>query len=129
MSNRDIDHAKAMLGNAVRDLRAAREMRDPIRFAPETFGFHVQQCVEKSLKAWLSCLGLPYPRSHDISALKTALEDSGCDLSAFQNIEELTVFAIQYRYEAYSNDEEDLDRDALTDLAERIYDHVAALVS
>ena len=129
MSNRDVDHAKAMLGNAARDLRAAREMRDAERFDTETFGFHAQQCIEKSLKAWLSLLGLPYPKSHDISALKTALEDSGCDLSAFSNIEDLTVFAVQYRYEAYSDDDEHLDRDAVTELAERVYDHVEALAS
>lgn len=129
MSNRDIDHSKSMLGNAARDLRAAREMRDPKRFDTETFGFHAQQCVEKSLKAWLSFLGLPFPKSHDISALKTSLEDSGCDLSAFQDIEDLTVFAVQYRYEAYSDDDEDLDRDAVTELAERVYNHVKALAS
>lgn len=128
MNSRDIDHARMMLRNASRDLRAAREMQDPTRFDPETFGFHVQQSIEKSLKAWLSFLGLSYPRSHDISTLKAALMDNGCDLSAYPNIEDLTVFAIQYRYEAYEDDEDDLDRESLAHLAEDLYDRVADLL-
>ncbi|MEO1132776.1 MAG: HEPN domain-containing protein [Cyanobacteria bacterium J06639_1] len=65
-----------MLNNAARDLQAVRHMQDVELFDTEIFGFHVQQCIEKSLKAWLAFRGLSFPKSHDLSALKTALEDS-----------------------------------------------------
>ena len=31
--------------------------------------FHIQQCIEKYLKAWLQAANLPIPRSHDLKEL------------------------------------------------------------
>jgi HEPN domain-containing protein len=43
---------------ATKDLRALQGMLDNKTFADEVFGFHAQQIVEKSLKAWLSLRGV-----------------------------------------------------------------------
>lgn len=38
---------------------------------PEALCFHAQQLAEKLLKALLSFLAIPFPRTHDLSALVT----------------------------------------------------------
>jgi HEPN domain-containing protein len=53
-----------MLDMAAADVQAIRNMSDPGRFADSIFGFHCQQAVEKLLKAWLSLLGVAFPRTH-----------------------------------------------------------------
>ena len=47
----DIKQADAMMRMAHRDMVALHGMRDAAVFADEIFGFHVQQAIEKSLKA------------------------------------------------------------------------------
>lgn len=42
---------------ASKDLAALRGMIDASLFADEIFGFHAQQAVEKSLKAWITVAG------------------------------------------------------------------------
>ncbi|MBM4027767.1 MAG: HEPN domain-containing protein [Planctomycetes bacterium] len=62
-------------------------------------GFHLQQAVEKSLKAWLALKGMDYPKTHDLSLLLRLLEDEGENIEAFWSLLELNPFAIQFRYE------------------------------
>jgi HEPN domain-containing protein len=90
-------------------------MFDAESFSEEIFGFHAQQSIEKALKAWIASRGLEYPKSHDVSALIMIPEDHGEDLSKFSNLEDYTVFAVQYRYEAYDETEEPLDRREVID--------------
>ncbi|MBP6057551.1 MAG: hypothetical protein KA524_03880 [Nitrosomonas sp.] len=49
----DLDRARAMLRMAHKDLNALIGMQDNPLFADEIFRFHIQQAVEKALKAWL----------------------------------------------------------------------------
>jgi len=70
--------AEVLLSAAYRDFRALKGMLDTETFADEVFGFHVQQAVEKALKAWLAILGVVYPFTHDLSVLLQQLEDQGC---------------------------------------------------
>ena len=74
---KDLEQARHFLGIAERDYRALGGMRDPEVFSDEIFGFHVQQAVEKALKAWLCALGVPFPRTHDLDELGALLEDAG----------------------------------------------------
>jgi HEPN domain-containing protein len=48
-------------------------MTDPGVFADEVFGFHAQQAIEKTLKAWIALLGQEYPFVHDVDALLNRL--------------------------------------------------------
>src|SRR3989338_4599779 len=43
----------------------------------EIIGFHCQQAVEKLLKAWLSSLGVNYPKTHNLQTLIELLEQQG----------------------------------------------------
>jgi HEPN domain-containing protein len=110
---RDIRHARLMLGMAQLDLQAVSNMRDPQRFADSIFGFHVQQAAEKLLKAWLSVAGTAYPRTHDLRLLLALVaEQDSTDIAAFQDLEDLTDYGVQFRYDA-PFDLEPLDRIAL----------------
>ena len=82
MAKSDVDHARQLLGMAEKDLHALANMQDAADFAEEVFGFHAQQVIEKSLKAWVSYLGLTYPKSHDLGYLVRLLERAGADLTS-----------------------------------------------
>ncbi len=87
-------------------------MMDTDVFAEEIFGFHAQQAVERSLKAWLALLGRQYPATHDISALLEILGRSGLDVEPHWNLVEYNVYAVRLRYESVDLSEEPLDRAA-----------------
>ncbi len=96
-------------------------------FAEEVFGFHAQQAIEKGLKAWIAIKQLTYPKSHDVSILIRILEDAGESLKQFPELEDYTVFAVQYRYEGYDELDE-LDRQATIDKATAFLDHVKTIL-
>ena len=127
---RDPDHARALLSQARKDLRALAAMLDRDAFAEEIFGFHAQQAVEKSLKAWLSFLGLTYPRTHDLGALLELAEGSESAPYVAWDLVDLTDFAVQLRYEAYdSSDEELLDRASVIEQVRAMIDHVERTIA
>lgn len=85
---------------AFKDFDALRGMIDNPWFADEIFGFHAQQAVEKSLKAWLAMRTVDYPLTHDLSRLMSLLEAQGIEMEPYWPLVELTVFAVQARYDA-----------------------------
>ena len=107
----DLEQARVLLAAAGRDLAALRGMRDATVFADEIFGFHVQQAVEKLLKAWLALLNEVYPRTHDLSRLLQLLEKREALAGRFQELIEYNAYAVQFRYEDYEIDAEPLDRE------------------
>ncbi|MFZ4539651.1 HEPN domain-containing protein [Propionivibrio sp.] len=64
-----LEHARGLLVMARKDFDALRGMVDNPLFAEEIFGFHAQQAIEKSLKAWLAARSLDFPLTHDLSRL------------------------------------------------------------
>ncbi|MCL6614250.1 MAG: HEPN domain-containing protein [Firmicutes bacterium] len=108
------DEARQMLAAAYKDWRALVGMGDPKVFADEIFGFHTQQAVEKALKAWLASLGLEYPRTHDLSLLLNMLKDHGQDVESLFDLIEFNPYAVQYRYEAFDEIGDPLDRNAVS---------------
>jgi hypothetical protein len=72
--------------------------------------------------------GLVYPKSHDVSALVKIPRDDGQDLSKFPDLEDYTVFAVQYRYEAYDN-EDDIDRDEAIEKTRTFLAHVQGVLN
>ncbi len=108
---KDLEQAGNLLRMAGKDYRALRGMEDAQVFSAEIFGFHVQQAVEKALKAWLCCLGVTFPRIHDLDELGTLLEDAGQRIpEAFVGLLDFTDFAVAFRYEAFPDLECDMDR-------------------
>jgi len=110
MGKSDADHARQLLAMAETDHIALTNMLDAKKFPEQIFGFHAQQTIEKALKAWISTLRLSYPRTHDLSALVSVLEQAGAEIGSFPGLEDYTAFAVQYRYEAYDAADEPLDR-------------------
>ena len=63
---KDLEQARLMLKMSTKDYKALAGMLDLEVFEDEIFGFHVQQAVERALKAWLASLGVEYPKTHDL---------------------------------------------------------------
>ncbi|MBF0192874.1 MAG: HEPN domain-containing protein, partial [Magnetococcales bacterium] len=106
------------------DLRACRKMmRDVEDFSDAIFGFHVQQAIEKGFKAWLSALGVAYPKTHELHRLLMLLEEHGAPTEECHWVEEFNPFAVQFRYESSPWDES-LDRGYAVSMTEVLLDHV-----
>lgn len=114
---------------ARKDFAALGGMIDqPAVFADEVFGFHAQQAVEKALKAWLDLREEEYPRTHDLSHLLAALEALGERCEAYWSLVDLSIFAVQYRYESFSEPNgADLDRRMIVQSVSALLDHVDGL--
>ncbi len=97
----DIKQAQLLMRMANKDFDALIGMaQDSKFFADEIFGFHVQQAIEKALKAWICMLDISYPLSHQIARLLSILENCGENVEVFWPLEQYTAFAVQARYEA-----------------------------
>ncbi|MFZ9752689.1 MAG: HEPN domain-containing protein [Cyanobium sp.] len=118
--------ASLMLRIAHRDLKAARGMLDEDGFDEATWGYHIQQATEKALKAWISCLGQDYPRTHDLLLLFGLISDLGGDPSPFQQLVNFSPFGTRLRY-----DEEEplgLERSLWNERCADLLAHVALLI-
>ncbi len=123
------EHACSLLAMARKDFDAVRGMIDNPLFADEIFGFHAQQAIEKSLKAWLTICGVDYPHTHDLSRLLSLLETQGIDMDRYWPVVELTLFAVQARYDADLLDSEaPLDRLDIIDQVEQVLAAVVAVL-
>jgi HEPN domain-containing protein len=109
------EYARNLLIMARKDFDALRGMIDNPLFADEIFGFHAQQAVEKSLKAWLALLFVDFPLTHDVSRLLALLEEVGAEgADGYWHLVELNMFAVQARYESGLMEfEQALDRAAI----------------
>jgi HEPN domain-containing protein len=118
--------AALMLRIAQRDFKAARAMLDEDAFEEATWGYQIQQATEKALKAWIFCLGHPYPRTHDLVLLCALISDLGGDPSPFQPLVNFNPFGTRLRY-----DEEEplgLERGLWNQRCADLLAHVAALI-
>ncbi len=66
-------------------------------FRDSSIGFRLQQACKKALKSWIHSKGGLTPFTHALVALMDWLEESGSDVSAFEPITDLTIFAVQPR--------------------------------
>ena len=128
MARSNRDHALLLLELAGKDHKALSNMRDGEVFEEEIFGFHAQQAIEKALKAWIAAIGLVYPKSHDVSVLTTILQGTGADLTWFPDLEDFSIYAVQYRYESYNVPEEKLDREETITVTGTLIEHVREVI-
>ena len=121
----DLEHARLMLRLAQDDLAALEALETSPRITPSIFGFHAQQAVEKALKAWLSLLDVAYPRIHLLYELFNLLEDHGVAAAGgFRHLQDLTPFAVQFRYEEFYLSEVNLDRPEVIRQTSALITHV-----
>ena len=98
---------QTLLKKAETDLLNATILRDSNQGNPEGIGFHVQQAVEKSLKAILVFHGIDYPRTHSIAGLARLVSDNNIDLpDAFIESNRYTSYARDLRYDEIGPNEE-----------------------
>ncbi len=60
---------RSLLHKAAQDEAAVERLMPDADLDDELIGFHAQQAVEKSLKAWLAHLGIDYPRIHSLETM------------------------------------------------------------
>ena len=126
----DLDLARLMQTKANGNLSALRGMKNKTIFIEEIFGFHAQQAIEKSLKAWLALLGVDFPKIHDLEELFALLKDQKQTIpDEFQSLVDFTDFAVQFRYDAFEDFEDDLDRDEIVQKIQNFVDHVEKLLN
>ncbi|GIV05077.1 MAG: nucleotidyltransferase [Fimbriimonadales bacterium] len=86
---------------AENDLKIGKDELDTPEPATDAVCFHMQQCVEKYLKAFLVFHGKEFPRSHDITLLLSLCSQVDADFTLLMEwgVDTLTDYAVTVRYE------------------------------
>lgn len=91
--------ARQWVDFADEDLRLARHALTMPKQCPHRLvAYHAQQCVEKSLKAYLVCRSVEFPFTHNISLLLELCEDRAEWAHDLTSAEELSPYAVSLRY-------------------------------
>ena len=118
--------ASVLLTMAGKDIDLLRFIVSSGVIADEIFGFHAQQAVEKSLKAWIIGAGGTIDRIHDVRRLLIVLQDLGFDVDYYRELIPLNSFAVQFRYEAMEDEDVPLDRADTLNKVENLHEYVKA---
>ena len=95
-----LELAQILLRKARDDLAMAQRLAGDAASPEWGIGFHVQQAVEKALKAVLSSRGVEYPRTHSISVLLDLLPEDSINLPVSpETLVILTPFGVLFRYD------------------------------
>ena len=92
------EYAKELLTVAKDDLEGARALVLAKVRRQELSLFHVQQAIEKALKAYLVWAGKPVPMVHSLGLLVDRIPDAA-NIPYADSLEDLTQFATIRRYE------------------------------
>jgi len=120
------DRPRDLLALAENDYQAAMILAHAEDPQTDAAGFHLQQAVEKSLKAWLALKGIDYPRTHDLNPLLGLLEDQDENIEPFWTLLELNPFAVQFRYELPGEDFSNFEQ--LAQLTKQLLAHVQSVL-
>ena len=86
-----MDRVELLIGKADGDLIAAKNVLAHPDSYPETIAFHLQQAMEKLLKALLVHSGLDVPRTHDLNYLIDILIERYPKIEKFYDLSEKLV--------------------------------------
>lgn len=120
----DVKCARVLVEAAQRDVGLLRAIRGSGEVADEAFGFHVQQGVEKALKAWTAVLGEMYPLTHDLDELFDLLTALGADVQAYEELVAYTPYAVEFRYTRVPEGTAPIDRESALALVEQLLERV-----
>jgi HEPN domain-containing protein len=115
------EEAARWLGYSLSDLRAAEKLQhDPDPF-PRQVCFLAQQAAEKALKAVLVLLQNDFPFTHDLDRLRDLLPDGWAVKSAYPDLAELTIWAVEARYPADLPEAAPVDAAKALQIARAVY--------
>lgn len=98
--NENREAARNLLRKSKDDFYAAEVLSANLTVSLWIVGFHAQQSVEKALKAVLLYHDIPYPFTHDSTALLNLLKEYNLAIPADADVwPTLTPFGAQFRYE------------------------------
>jgi HEPN domain-containing protein len=93
--------AQLLLDKAADDLSAAKALIAAGGQADHVVGFHLQQTVEKAVKAVLAVRAVEIPRTHDLAYVVEQASDGGATVpESLTSIEWLTPWGVLFRYDA-----------------------------
>jgi HEPN domain-containing protein len=126
-----IEVALISLEKAGQDLVAVEKWLADPEIADEIIGFHIQQAIEKSLKAVLLGFAIDFPRTHNLGLLIELCQNNQIQVpSEFLEVDVFNRFAVQWRYELLpSTTETTLNRKTAYHLARQIWDWANKLVN
>jgi len=92
--------ARYWLTKAGNDLKIGRDEMQTPQPATDMVCFHMQQCVEKCLKAYLTLHRRPFRRTHDIAELIEQCKDIDPEFDALYRLQadQLTIHGVEARY-------------------------------
>lgn len=113
----ELEVADLLLGKAESDLSAARVLAADADQQDDVVGFHLQQAVEKSLKAVLAVRGFEIPRTHDLDLLSRLVGRGSEGLpDELADVKQLSPWAVATRYD---DSDASLDREAAIKIGEK----------
>ena len=126
-----LEAARLLVGKARQDEYVLERLAGDPQVADEAFGFHAQQAAEKLLKAALAAAAVVYPRTHRLGELIDLGRDRVLAVPGeFDELHRLTPFAVESRYEFFSEEvEKPLDRQAVRDEVRRLRTWVEGLMA
>ena len=123
------DEDSVLVSMAGKDIELLRFIVSSGLIADEIFGFHAQQAVEKSLKAWIIGAGGTIDRTHDVRRLLIMLHDIGFDVICYRELIPLNSFAVRFRYEAIEEEDVPLDRVDILNKVESLHEYVKVFLT
>jgi HEPN domain-containing protein len=91
---------KEWIRKAENDLKIGKDEMLTKEPATDAVAFHMQQCIEKYLKAFLTYFGKPFRKTHELTELITqCIEiDPEFEILFKMDVDKLTEYAIDVRY-------------------------------
>ncbi|OQY31625.1 MAG: hypothetical protein B6243_08335 [Anaerolineaceae bacterium 4572_5.2] len=119
----EIELALTSLKKAEQDLTAVGKWLRDLDISDEIIGFHIQQSIEKSLKAILLHRAIDYPHTHNLRLLIDLCQNNNILVpSEFLEVDVFNHFAVQWRYDLLPSPYQfPLDRDAAYNLADQVW--------
>ncbi len=122
--------ARTSLLKAKQDMAVLEKLVDEEEIADEIIGFHAQQVAEKSIKAILIWKAVKFRKTHDLSELIDLCIDEAIAVpQEFINIDELTPFAVEFRYDLFvESEEEPFERQEALDMVRKVWSWADSLI-
>ena len=89
---------------------------------PRAACFNAQQCAEKSIKAALVSLQIPFPKTHDLNRLRDLLPGGWDVKKDFPDLAELSKWSVEPRYPGEVIEATHEDATSAVDQARNIYE-------